>query len=938
MTEITFANGLRVEAQPVEFAQLSWSQVQASEKVAGALLGAYKQSKEELEGANQRNQILMISGSKGAGKTTLVLSLRQWYRDLGLLGYEEGDLKNSQFHKDDPALQDYKSHGSRLHDLIKGCRDKVVWLDTLSLDPLHRGTNFVAAIFARITHAIARNNDREQLNRGILDPVSATDRAFHELGSLKSDAVLALEGNLDNRAAGMDTESYAIAATESERKKHETAARLNKALRRLLEGSRISQEPSEGLFVLPIDDMDSCPERAVEMLKLAYSLSVPRLIFIFLGSIEVTDQTLFYQIQGQFQGLLKERGDDARHALEATANNIASSTLRKMIPPSQRIILEPLTLERATRFTPGGMNKGKTLKLLLEDIQVISAEGFFTGEEEPSTSSSMSETATQPAASTKQRGADEIKHKTSMASLLFAKDPFSRITIHSKTIPDFKDYIYDGLRILQAAPRHLADLHALTSETNFEPKELIQELFAEAFCTLVDEDGDLTPPVQRKLKTCLHRDPFSDEIELTPPSLKLVSETGDRLRFEDLPAMDGTRKASLFCTVEAVRVRELELEAMTPGRVIPPRLSPPTRSTFKVIHDLIRINNVGVITEPIDHADLKKIAFTRWDDGINKPFRIPWISTKWKTFWHTDAFFRLWNHGHQTIRTVCRERSQLHAEDLTYLLALTLAASLVMTAKARVPEGSVDWWAGMDTPLRQLLKAHPKGAANASTGWTYSDLGVESAHASICAAAKKLVLHAAKKKERGEDDDEADHIKEVLINLLLLGAPECGVPEPTGATGFSKLIQELRDLPRVGERSDDLVKLWDEITRKVRRLRVQRLREHASSFLGLRFLNPSLIGNDPTSPPNSGALEEQGSEAGLIRLLTGTLEPYPGTSPTHTQPQYSLYCREGEPFCPSKHEILQAVLAWERKGFTRVLKTEIEQVKTRLYSRFSEGA
>jgi hypothetical protein len=853
-----FAKGLRIEAQPMNFAHFSWSQVEAAKQIARALLGAYNQSNEELEGGNQRNQILMISGGKGAGKTTLVLSLRQWYMDLHSLKHDTTALKEAHLVHETPAAKQYEQYGKDIHTLIQECKNKVIWLDTLSLDPLHRGTNLVAAIFARITHAMARNNDRDQLNRGILDPVSATDRAFHELGSLKSDAVLALEGNLESRAAGMDTESYAIAATESERKKQETATRLNKVLRRLLEGSKVNKELSKGLFVLPIDDMDSCPERAVEMLKLAYSLSVPRLAFVFLGSIDVTDQILFYQIQGQFQNLLKDRDEDASHALEATANNIASSTLRKMIPPSQRIILEPLTLERAERFTPGGEKQDKTLRDLLSSLHLTSTESFFEGTPNATTERSIGEPAAQTKASGEPGEAKTIEEKKSakpsLASLIFAKDPFSKTD--SQSIRGFKDHIYDGLRILQAAPRHLADLHTLSSEENSDPKTLIQELFSKAFCTLVDEDGDLTPSVQRRLKTCLHRDPFSDDIELTPPNLKMITETGDRLSFELSRTADDAERSSLSYTVEAMRVRELELEAPIPNRNISPKLSPPTRSTFKVIHDLIRINNVGVVTEPIEHADLDKIAFTLWDDGVNEPFQVPWLSMKWKTFWHTDAFFRLWNHGLQTIRTICREKSDLKSPDLCFLLAVTAASSLTATAMARVPDESGAWMDDRLASLKPLFILQK--ATDDYSKWNYTHLGISkpleeeepapegtpdpnvseneteiikrSLVAAVADAALKLAKRAQVKQDEGEDDDEAAHINGALVNLILLGAPECGVPRVSSCDQFSHIVDRLKDNHHIES----------VIAPKARTVRRQRLGKHATTSLGLSFLATDL--------------------------------------------------------------------------------------------------
>ncbi len=123
---------------------------------------------------------------------------------------------------------------------------------------------------------------------------------------------------------------------DAERQKLQVAKKLNEILGSLAAGVAGNPAKTKGLFVLPVDDMDVRPSRAVQMLKLATMLSIPRLFFLFLGEVDAIDQVLFYETQGEYIRLLGNTlasRKEIAESIEAKSNEIASSLLRKFLPP-----------------------------------------------------------------------------------------------------------------------------------------------------------------------------------------------------------------------------------------------------------------------------------------------------------------------------------------------------------------------------------------------------------------------------------------------------------------------------------------------------------------------------------------------------------------------------------------------------------------------------
>jgi len=111
------------------------------------------------------------------------------------------------------------------------------------------------------------------------------------------------------------------------------------------------------LFVLPVDDFDLNPARCLELLQLLRILSVPRLFALVLGNTDQAEMMLAFKIAGEFHRLA---GLESRHAegrmsarsIASSVDEIATHTLRKLLPPHQRIHLAPMTHKEALDFKP----------------------------------------------------------------------------------------------------------------------------------------------------------------------------------------------------------------------------------------------------------------------------------------------------------------------------------------------------------------------------------------------------------------------------------------------------------------------------------------------------------------------------------------------------------------------------------------------------------
>lgn len=96
-------------------------------------------------------------------------------------------------------------------------RRKVVWLETLDMEPLAEGTNLFAAILARVGAKLEAVRGRYSPMGAILDDRDRYQRAIDALHQVQTNVVRIWDGTFRTRAAHVDPQAFAAEVIESER-------------------------------------------------------------------------------------------------------------------------------------------------------------------------------------------------------------------------------------------------------------------------------------------------------------------------------------------------------------------------------------------------------------------------------------------------------------------------------------------------------------------------------------------------------------------------------------------------------------------------------------------------------------------------------------------------------------------------------------------------
>ena len=344
----------RLEALPLGWEALSDSQRDAVSSVASWLIdaiAAIPRARGESRGAphqapqldrNRFSQIAFIDGDRGTGKSSVLLTLM--------------DLTSAESFPLPKGLAD--DHPVRL---LREQRRRLVWLETLDMEPLSRGANLFAAILARIAQVFdGKLEDLPPIAAALGDPDGAADVA-ERFQQLQNDAAIVWE-RLDGGSQAGDPQTRALWVNQAERAGLDLNRRIGKVLDGVARtlGGRHGEDP---MLVLPVDDFDLAPAHCLELLRLIRMIATPRLFFVVAGNIRIAESVLKLRSAGELArlaGFKKAYADEARErALEIAANN-----MRKLVPPGQRARLAELRLSQALSI--GRDTDDKSLKERLE--------------------------------------------------------------------------------------------------------------------------------------------------------------------------------------------------------------------------------------------------------------------------------------------------------------------------------------------------------------------------------------------------------------------------------------------------------------------------------------------------------------------------------------------------------------------------------------------
>ncbi|RKH67806.1 hypothetical protein [Corallococcus llansteffanensis] len=321
---------------------------------------------------------LLISGPRGSGKTTVLLSavqaLRNWRAFLGLKpgGHLEAGTREALASGREAMRRD-------LGTTLERIEGRVVWLEPLDLEPVPPGANLLATLLVRVRAALDAPQEDTSPSTGhgrwsssILE--ESAEEAWGKLDHLIRDASFMWEDSastLDTRARAEQqikaAEIYATFQPRFTRAMEDVAKTLSLPRFGTAQGEQV-------ILVLPIDNVDRSIEHLHNIVKLTRMVASPRLWFVLAAGHQ--EFQLFMERSFQKELILSGQagiGTAGQDETLSIARRQSATTLRRALPPSYRIDLGPVDPYKAWDFCPQGVEPEDarlTLGSLLEQLRL----------------------------------------------------------------------------------------------------------------------------------------------------------------------------------------------------------------------------------------------------------------------------------------------------------------------------------------------------------------------------------------------------------------------------------------------------------------------------------------------------------------------------------------------------------------------------------------
>jgi hypothetical protein len=670
------STSLRTEALPLAYAALDNAQRQAMTTIVGLLHSAVQQLRPGREATpasmghfpldiDRSSRIAMLSGERGTGKTTVLLSIIKACNDLRGGSARRPRREEEQVKPGDEMPNDLQQ------ELLAVAR-RTVWLEPIDMEPMPTSANLLAAILARVG-AAARTARSAPLGaeapvgrRGLLGREREQDPLV-ELRRLQAVVATSWEDVPPGRRAHLDPHAYAAEVLQAENDRLSLNEKLGKVLDDL--AGLFDIDPQ---FVLPIDDFDLNPARSLELLRIVRAISVPRLFTLVLGDQRVAEMIVRLGFTGTLADLAGRAGvvgplEATGADLRSMSAELASHLVRKLIPPSQVIRLERMTVLESLWYRPPGAAEGRRLCELLADCP-LAFEGTALRDLVTNLWDFFFTCPTPAPGSAPARPA-----------LVTAPAPTSQDNVTRA----HKSGAYTVRSVFRAAPRRVADLWLTleqiqrpapySSDAEESPASRYQRLL-----TLVNrharasvaEDGQLSADMRQLLQDAIGQE---TEGEGLLDSEVIVAEPRDRHEFSvelDLPGegeaegaeasapSEGGEPTGPALVVSARRFIGWTLR-LAPSRqrqegVQLPRLEEPTAAACMLYHDLLCLGPTGFRRKrPLlwQRPQLRRWAASEWRVSDVRTVEVTWPGPGLSTFWECDLFLYLWN---DALERLCR--------------------------------------------------------------------------------------------------------------------------------------------------------------------------------------------------------------------------------------------------------------------------------------------
>jgi hypothetical protein len=642
---------LRPEARALEWIDLDNAQQDAVKKVVALMVEAIDRLQPGerkkrtpapagdlfLIDEDRSSRMVLLSGERGTGKTSVLLSLKRLierHRQTPAPPSDGDGPKKGQPEKD-------------VEDRIIRLARQVVWLEPIDMEPLAEPTNLLAAILARLSAAAdARSGGEEgQGHHGLLEPSPAYHQALLKLRRLETSVALAWDGNLADRGAQLDPDNFAVEVMRTERARLSLNPSLHQALESLA-GKVFCGRGTDGvtnpLFVLPVDDFDLNPLRCLELLRVLRMISVPRLFTLVLGDEKVAEAMLSLKLSGDFAKVAAQSFTERISPLSAEevrnlAGEVAANALRKLLPPGQIIRLEAMRPAEVLKFRPPGSPPGAhSLYQIFQHCPLMAKSPFQEAY--------------------RMKGLDGF-FIVEPHDMLKREKPGAH-SADSDELKKLEQSPYTAKAFLRMPPRRVADLwQELQWRATKDKAEDLQPLsptkpelttIADAFRKVSDivdvfghhcrrsiaEDSRLTFAGRQRLLKAISKN-ADGHWELDPGAFEMTVKVGPTYSI---------KPESLIEAVQEVRVwRTGGWRFETVGESERVSMEDSTAAALLVLHDLLILANLDAPQNLWEEMVRKRtlswpVPVTRWQ-WEGKTAEIPWCKARWSSIREFDFLF-----------------------------------------------------------------------------------------------------------------------------------------------------------------------------------------------------------------------------------------------------------------------------------------------------------
>ncbi len=742
---------LRHEARSVTWSQLDHAQRSALQRMIALLkeavdslppsTGRDEPVQSPLLDSQRASRIVFLSGERGTGKTTVLLSL------IGACVLAKVSTEAPQGFLRDPEDRPL------WEDLCRMCK-RLVWLEAIDMEPLPASTNLMAAILARIDLSVkpdefgSSDAGGRRSTHGLLDPSPDYHEALLGLQELMTSVALAWDGNIVQRAGSLDPDTYAVEVMRAEQARLSLNRKMNKVLDQLTSRVFNRGDTRDPLFVLPVDDFDMNPPRSLDLLRLLRAISVPRLFNVVLGDVRVAEVVFNLKLSGalvdvagnprccDLLGVQPER-------VQSLATELAANATRKLIPPAQEVRLMPMTIAETLYYRPIDTaadderlyqllercylgietdNPNASIRHVGENLygflvvvpDQIDTGGPATAQPQPAPSADEALARPEPAHRSLKTIEGEVRRSPYSAKVFLKTTP--------RRAADLWQSIRAGLR-----DRLVAGSATATGERDSAPTQFL-DVLVDACKKAVLEDIALTYEQRDMLRRTFERGE-GDEWEFDssayeeeprvgsgitlplpaksiPSGAAVVPGTAVSPGGSPAPVLNVLKIVQARQTVHACRgkgwrlwaggTRDLIHEPGRPRRIAPP-MEDETASLIMLLQDVFVMRHghrwVGRQLMP-NLPVLKQWAVTEWRVDYWLKTTVTWPTPIWSTFWAYDRFLGRWNSAID--RLSASTASIGHAMKLLYLAFVWIDAATTVLGwsdfeKLPEPTGPLDW-------------------------------------------------------------------------------------------------------------------------------------------------------------------------------------------------------------------------------------------------------